>query len=99
MSTSGTESTFNRARRTRARVGDADNAAPARPEFDQSDVARSESAAVLAALARLQLRVDLLAREQSDMFQRLMAAYEDLYARLIWDEESEARDRDEGKDK
>jgi hypothetical protein len=52
------------------------------PEWDDADLARGQAAAVLGALGRMQLRLDVLAREQADGFARLTALLEDLQARL-----------------
>jgi hypothetical protein len=49
--------------------------APAQPapDFDDADVARGQAAAVLGALGRMQLKLDVLAREQSEALARIEA--------------------------
>ena len=47
--------------------------APPAPEYDDHDLARGQAAAVLGVLGRLQLRIDVLAREQEAAFDRIEA--------------------------
>jgi hypothetical protein len=64
--------------------------APVLPEaFDDAEVARGQSDAVLGALGRMQLRLDLLAREQGEALDQIYAALERIGARL---DEFEASD-------
>jgi hypothetical protein len=53
---------------------------PAAPvaEFDDADVVRGQAAAVLGALGRMQLKLDVLAREQSEALARLEARLESI---------------------
>jgi BMFP domain-containing protein YqiC len=55
---------------------------PASESFSDSEVARGQSDAILGALGRMQLRLDLLAREQSEAFEQVLARLERLEARL-----------------
>ena len=54
---------------------------PAAPAFDADDLARGQAAAVLGVLGRLQLRIDLLAREQAEALARIEARLASLEAR------------------
>jgi hypothetical protein len=57
--------------------------APVQPKaFDDAEVARGQSDAVLGALGRMQLRLDLLAREQGEALDQIYAALERIGARL-----------------
>jgi hypothetical protein len=65
-------------------------AAPVAQEpFEDAEVARGQSDAVLGALGRMQLRLDLLAREQSAALDQIYAALDRISARL---DEFEASD-------
>jgi hypothetical protein len=55
---------------------------PAAPEYDDADVQRGLAAAVLGSLGRIQLRLDALAREQSEAFAELLTSVSDLERRL-----------------
>lgn len=48
-------------------------AAPQASDYDEAEVARGQSAALLGALGRLQLRFDVVAREQAEAIERLEA--------------------------
>lgn len=56
-------------------------AAAPQPYLDE-EVARGQADALLGALGRMQLRLDVLAREQADAFDRVVAALDGLSARL-----------------
>jgi hypothetical protein len=47
--------------------------APVVSDYDDAEVARGQSAALLGALGRMQLKLDVLAREQSEAIARLEA--------------------------
>lgn len=71
------------ARRGRGDRGAA--ASPAQPsgaDYDDAEVVRGQAVAVLGALGRLQLKLDVLAREQRDSLERLTAQVAALDARL-----------------
>lgn len=55
-------------------------AAPAVPAYDEADIARGTSAAVLGALGRMQLKLDVMAREHQDALGRLEAKVDALTA-------------------
>ena len=58
-------------------------AAPtAAPHFDEAEIARGQADALLGALGRMQIRLDLLSREQADHFDRIATALERLNERL-----------------
>lgn len=50
------------------------------PSVEAAEVLQGQSAAVLGALARMQLRLDVLAREQSDLFAQVLARLDQLAA-------------------
>jgi hypothetical protein len=64
------------------RRGKSTRPAGAAPDVDDLDVARGQAAAVLGALGRLQLRVDVLAREQREAFDAIQHALADLDLRI-----------------
>ena len=49
-----------------------------RPQFTEAEVTQGQSDAMLGGLTRLQLRVEVLAREQSDMFAQILDLLVDL---------------------
>lgn len=50
--------------------------------FDEAEVARGQADAVLGALGRMQLRLDVLAREQADALDRILTTLDRLGDRL-----------------
>lgn len=66
---------------------------PAAPHFDEAEIARGQADALLGALGRMQIRLDLLSREQADHFDRIASALERLNERLdalspaAWDQQ------------
>ena len=50
-------------------------------DYDSADLARGQAAAVLGVLGRMQLRLDVLAREQSAAFARIEARLTELERR------------------
>lgn len=68
------------ARRVRPRSPESPEFAPS--DYDDAEVARGQSAAVLGALGRMQLRLDVLAREQSTALGHIQDALERLEARV-----------------
>ena len=70
------------ARRSRTRFSALPEAAQQAPEYTDVEVARGQSDAVLGALARMQLKLDVLARENADTSARLFLALEQLSKRL-----------------
>jgi hypothetical protein len=62
------ETSFTPARRGRLRPG---RSAEPEPEYDDADVERGRNAALLGALGRMQLRLDVLAREQAEGLRRI----------------------------
>lgn len=77
-------------RRPRARLGGAGQV-PAAPvvDADDLDLLRGQAAAVLAALGRMQLRLDVLAHEQAEQIDRLVASVEELRHALLEEHEHE----------
>lgn len=67
------------ARRGRTR---ADPSPPSASDYTDEEVARGQSAAVLGALGRMQLRLDVLAREQAESLARVEALLERVDGRL-----------------
>jgi hypothetical protein len=57
-------------------------AAQSQESYADAEVARGQADAVLGALGRMQLRLDLLAREQSEALGSILAQLEHLTARL-----------------
>lgn len=55
---------------------------PVTSDYDDADLARGQAAAVLGALGRMQLRLDVLAREQTDMFAKVLSALGEITERL-----------------
>jgi hypothetical protein len=55
---------------------------PTGPDYDDSDLARGQAAAVLGALGRMQLKLDVLTRGQGDALDGVVAALEDVQSRL-----------------
>jgi hypothetical protein len=53
-------------------------------EFDEAEIARGQSAAVLGALARMQLRLDVLAREQSEVLAKVLEALDEINQKLVF---------------
>lgn len=58
--------------------------APVAPtsDYDDAEVARGQAAAVLGALGRMQLTLDVMAREHADALARITEVLEDLESRL-----------------
>lgn len=52
------------------------------PSFEDAEVARGQSDALLGALGRMQLRLDVLAREQAETLDRVLVSLERVEARL-----------------
>lgn len=68
-------------RPARGRLGrPAPASSPEPPPVEASEILQGQAAAVLGALARMQLRLDVLAREQSDMFAQVLARLDQLAA-------------------
>ena len=61
------------ARRNRARFAPTVQKAPSGADFTEAEVARGQSDAVLGALARMQLKLDVLTREHADSLARVEA--------------------------
>ena len=76
------EASLSPARRGLARLSSHASAATAGRGYEDAELARGQAAAVLGALARMQLRVDVLAREQSDMFAKLSELLEAINSKL-----------------
>ena len=69
-------------RPARGRLGRTAVAPPEPASLEASEVLQGQAAAVLAALARMQLRLDVLAREQSELFAQVLARLDQLEASL-----------------
>lgn len=84
-------------RRPRAKLGGAGQvaAAPVPVDAEDLDLLRGQAAAVLAALGRMQLRLDVLARDQAEQIERLVAAVEDLRHAVLDEGEFEDEDEDD----
>ena len=80
MNTDNFEGGLAPARRTRGRLSSA-FAAPALDDVAEADIARGQIDAVFGTLARMQLRLDVLAREQADSFATITALLEQLASR------------------
>jgi hypothetical protein len=66
---------------------------PAAESFDDPEIARGQSDALLGALGRMQLRLDVLAREQGEAFDKILSAIDRLNTRLDeYEEFTEAED-------
>lgn len=61
------------ARRNRPRFSPLAPTGPTAADFSEAEVARGQADAVLGALARMQLKLDLLTREHSDALARVEA--------------------------
>jgi len=55
---------------------------PAPEAYDDAEVARGQADAVLGALGRMQLRLDVLAREQAEALDKILTTLDRLSARL-----------------
>ena len=80
MSAPRDETTGSPNRPARGRLGRPAPAAAEPTALEPSEVLQGQSAAVLGALARMQLRLDVLAREQSDLFAQVLARLDELAA-------------------
>ncbi len=60
-------------------------------DFDAEEIARGQAAAVLGALGRMQLRLDVLAREQTEMFAKVLAMLQDVTESLQYEEDAPAQ--------
>jgi len=67
-------------RPARGRLGRPASAAADAAAVEAAEVLQGQAAAVLGALARMQLRLDVLAREQSDLFAQVLARLDQLGA-------------------
>ena len=84
MNTSGNtaDTALAPARRTRSRFTSLAPAAPVVADFADAEVARGQSDAIFGALARMQLKLDVLAREHTDSLATIVSLLEQLNARL-----------------
>ncbi|MDP3713018.1 MAG: hypothetical protein Q8R60_11120 [Mycobacteriales bacterium] len=80
------------ARRGRPAPASGSAAAPTASDYDSTEVARGQTVALLGALGRVQLKLDLLAREQSEVMARLLELAEGIDRRLEALESAAARE-------
>ena len=84
MTRPANDSALAPARRGRTRFSQDDT--PVTSQFEDAEVARGQAAAVLGALARMQLRLDVVAREQTDKFAAVMALLAEINNKLDYAE-------------
>ena len=70
------------ARRTRTRFTAVAAPTPSGTDYNDADVARGQSDAILGSLARMQLKLDVLTREHSDALARLEGLLQQLSDKL-----------------
>ena len=82
MTSPAQDGAFAPARRNRTRFAAEPAGAPSPGDYADAEVARGQSDAIFGALARLQLKVDVLTREHSDALARVETLLQQLDTKL-----------------